>query len=257
MPTPLELILDPVSLTIIGLYAVLMLWEFMFPAQKLPHIKGWALRGLMAFAAYFFIASYLPLLWDEYLAEYQLMDLSGLGVIGGAFVGTVLYEFLLYVWHFSMHKSKFLWKVFHQMHHSVERHDTFGAFYFSVMDITGFTFLGSLSFSLIAGFDPGAITVILLVINFLAIFQHANIKTPRWLGYIIQRPESHSVHHAKGVHKFNYCDLPVFDIMFGTFKNPPRHASVTGFYNGASKRVIDMLLFKDVTQPKQNEKALS
>jgi sterol desaturase/sphingolipid hydroxylase (fatty acid hydroxylase superfamily) len=136
------------------------------------------------------------------------------------------------------------------MHHSAERHDTFGAYYFSVMDMIGFTFLGSLSFSLIAGFDPSAITLILLITNFMAIFQHANIKTPVWLGYIIQRPESHSVHHAKGIHRYNYSDLPIFDIIFGTFKNPDLHENETGFYTGASKRIIDMMLFKDVTKPK-------
>jgi sterol desaturase/sphingolipid hydroxylase (fatty acid hydroxylase superfamily) len=250
MPTPIDLIIDPISIAILALYALLMIWEYAAPAKQLPRINGWAIRGLGAFAVYFYIASYLPFLWDEYLTQFQLMDLSGLGSVGGALVGIVIYEFGLYLWHRSMHKFDFLWSVFHQMHHSAERHDTFGAYYFSVMDMIGFTFLGSLSFSLIAGFDPSAITLILLITNFMAIFQHANIKTPVWLGYIIQRPESHSVHHAKGIHRYNYSDLPIFDIIFGTFKNPDLHENETGFYTGASKRIIDMMLFKDVTKPK-------
>lgn len=249
MPTPVELILDPISLVIFAFYALLMIWEYAFPAKKLPRIKGWIFRGLATFMVYFFVASYLPLFWDEHLVKYQLMDLSGLGIAGGAIVGTLIFEFGLYVWHYSMHKSNFLWKVFHQMHHSAERHDTYGAFYFSFMDMVGFTFLGSLSFSLIAGIQPAAITIILLLTNFLSIFQHANIKTPVWLGYIIQRPESHSVHHARNIHRYNYSDLPLFDIIFGTFRNPIRHQAETGFYNGASKRIFDMLLFKDVSKP--------
>ena len=50
-----------------------------------------------------------------------------------------------------------------------------------------------------------------LVGFFYAVFQHANVRTPRWLGYVIQRPESHCVHHERGLHAYNYADLPVFE----------------------------------------------
>lgn len=82
--------------------------------------------------------------------------------------------------------------------------------------------------------------------TFLAVIQHANIKTPRWMGYIFQRPESHSVHHARGIHAYNYSDLPMFDILLGTFHNPKEFARETGFYPGASSRIGDMILFKDI-----------
>jgi sterol desaturase/sphingolipid hydroxylase (fatty acid hydroxylase superfamily) len=84
---------------------------------------------------------------------------------------------------------------------------------------------------------------------FLGIFQHTNVKTPHWLGYIIQRPESHTIHHSKGIHAFNYSDLPIFDIIFGTFKNPKGYENEAGFYEGASSRIADMLLFRDVSEP--------
>ncbi|MCK5701708.1 MAG: hypothetical protein KAI29_11165, partial [Cyclobacteriaceae bacterium] len=70
-----------------------------------------------------------------------------------------------------------------------------------------------------------------------------------WLGYIVQRPESHTIHHAKGIHAYNYSDLPIFDILFGTFKNPKNYEHETGFYTGASKRILDMIMFKNVEQP--------
>ncbi len=143
-----------------------------------------------------------------------------------------------------------LWRAFHQMHHSAERVDTFGTFYFSPLDALGFSFLGSLCGVLIIGVAPQSITIFLLVTTFLAIFQHANIRTPQWLGYIIQRPESHGVHHARKIHFKNFSDLPVFDILFGSFENPKGYEHDAGFYEGASARIIDMLLFRDVsTQP--------
>ena len=41
-------------------------------------------------------------------------------------------------------------------------------------------------------------------------------------------------------------DLPIFDIVFGTFRNPRTDELETGFYNGASNRVLEMLCFKDI-----------
>lgn len=171
------------------------------------------------------------------------------GVMASVF-GVLLYELGMYAWHRTLHKSNMLWRTFHQMHHSAERLDTYGAFYFNPLDMIGFTFLGTVCFSFIMGLPAQAVTVVLLVTNFFSIFQHANIKTPVWLGYIIQRPESHAVHHAKDVHAYNYSDLPLFDIMFGTFRNPEKYVAETGFYNGASSKVKEMLLFKDIAESK-------
>ena len=249
MPTPLELLLDPVSLLILAIYASLMIWEALTPGRILPKFKYWRIRGLAVFTFYFFLVSYLPLIWDKYLAPYQLFELSTIGTLGGAVIGVLLYEFGVYVWHRAMHKSNKLWKIFHQMHHSAERMDTYGAFYFSPLDMIGWTIMGSICFVLIVGLPPQAATASLLTINFLGIFQHTNIKTPTWLGYIVQRPESHTIHHAKGIHAYNYSDLPIFDILFGTFKNPKNYEHETGFYTGASKRILDMIMFKNVEQP--------
>lgn len=253
MPTPFELLSDPVSLIIIAIYAALMLWEAIFPGRKLPKVRFWKIKGIAAFFAFFFISSYLPLFINPWLEQYRLVDLSGLSPVWGGVIGVLLYEFGVFVWHYSMHRSNFLWKAFHQMHHSAERLDTYGAFFFSPLDMIGWTVLGSLCFGLVAGFSPQAITLTLLTTNFFSIFQHANIRTPQWLGYIIQRPESHTYHHAKGIHKYNYSDLPLFDILFGTFRNPKTFEHETGFYHGASDRMIEMLQGKDISEAPEAE----
>lgn len=249
MPTPIDILLDPVSLGILALYAGLILWEALAPARRLPHIRGWIPRALASFAVYFYLSSYLPLLWDGYLAPYQLFDLTHLGTVSGAAIGLLVYNALQYPWHRAMHASNGLWRSFHQMHHSAERVDTFGAFYFSPLDMIGWTVLGSLAMVLIVGVSPQATTLFLLVGMFTAIFQHANVNTPRWLGVLIQRPESHAIHHGRGLHRYNYTDLPIFDIIFGTFRNPKGYDMEAGFYEGASARVGDMLLFRDVSTP--------
>lgn len=247
MPTPIDILLDPISLIILAMYAILMIWEALFPARALPKIKYWKVKGLVSFAIFFYLSSYLPILTDPFLSQYKLVDLTPLGTIGGGLIAIILYEFGVYLWHRWMHQSAFLWKTFHQMHHSAERIDTYGTFFFSPLDMAGFTLLGSICTALLIGVTPQAITIMLLGTAFLSIFQHANIRTPQWLGYIIQRPESHTVHHAKGIHKHNYSDLPIFDIVFGTFDNPKEYVHETGFYNGASNCIGEMLMFKDVS----------
>ena len=249
MPTPIELLLDPVSLAVIALYTALIVWEAIAPARALPAIRGWKLLGLTAFALYFFVSSYLPLLWNDRLARFQWFDLTPLGTLGGAAVGLLVYETAQYAWHRAMHRTTWLWRGFHQLHHSAERLDTYGAFWFSPLDMLGWTALTSLALTLVVGITPQAATVVLLLTTFLSVFQHANIRTPRWLGYIVQRPESHSRHHARGVHSGNYADLPLFDMLFGTFHNPREFVSAQGFYHGASARIGAMLRFRDVSVP--------
>ena len=250
LPTPLQIIIDPASIIVISIFFILMIAEELFPGRTLPYIKFWKLKGVSAFIIYFFLSSYLPLIWNETVSNYQIFNLSSLGNIWGAILALLLYEFGVYIWHRAMHKNNVLWRVFHQMHHSAERVDAYGAFFFSPMDMIGFTILTSLAMVWICGFTTQATIYAIYGATFLAVIQHANIKTPQWMGYIFQRPESHSMHHAKGIHAYNYSDLPLFDILLGTFRNPSEFSKETGFYLGASNKISDMILFKDINSEK-------
>ena len=255
-PTPLQILMDPVALIIVGLFAGLALWEAVAPAKELPEIKGWKARGLISFAAYFYLSSYLPMITDGYLIQYQLFDLTALGTVGGTVVGVFVFQLGTWLWHRAMHASDFLWRTFHQMHHSAERLDIYGANYFSLADMVGWTMLGSVCLVLGIGITAEAATLTLLTVTFMAFLSHANIRTPRWLGYITVRPESHSVHHQRGSHRNNYCELPLIDMLFGTFVNPETFVDEYGFYDGASERVIDMHLFRDVSMPEADSVAV-
>ncbi|MTI38966.1 sterol desaturase family protein, partial [Fulvivirga lutimaris] len=230
----------------------LFLWEVIAPARQLPKIKYWKLRGLAFFLAYIHLTTYIPIIWDDFFLSYQLFDLSSMSIFTQVLVGVLIFEVVQYAWHISMHKSDFLFRVSHQVHHSAERIDIPSSFMFSLNDMIGLSLVGSLTFSLVLGLSPQAITITIITITFLSAFQHANINTPRWLGYILQRPESHNIHHAKGIHKYNYTDLPIIDMLFGTFKNPKTYEhEESGFYMGASNRLFDMLRFKDVTKSRR------
>lgn len=70
---------------------------------------------------------------------------------------------------------------------------------------------------------------------------HANLRTPQWLGYFVARPEMHAAHHERGVHRSNYCDLPLIDMIFGTYNNPKSAPREAGFFDGASDRIGSLL----------------
>lgn len=246
MPTPLELLLDPLTLAVIAIFGALALWEALAPARALPRVRGWRMRGFLAFASFLAISSYLPFLWADWLAPLQWFDLSGVGMLGGAIAGVLVYEAGVWAWHRGLHGSETLWRFSHQWHHSAERLDTWGAFWFSPLDMVGWTVLFSLALTLV-GLAPQAVFATVCVTTFLSVFQHANVRTPRWLGVFVQRPESHSWHHARGVHASNYSDLPVFDILMGTWKNPRDFAPEQGFHHGASSEYASLLLGRDMT----------
>jgi sterol desaturase/sphingolipid hydroxylase (fatty acid hydroxylase superfamily) len=246
LPSPWEIFTDPISLILIAIYVIFFIWESVQPGSSLPQVKYWKIKGILFFLFYFLLSTYLPLLWDGFFASHSIFDLSGAGIGTQTVLGVLIFEFLVWVWHYALHKSNFLWRAFHQLHHSAERVDIPGANYFHWTDMVGWTFIGTISMVWLVGLSPQSATYALIITYFLGTFQHANIKTPQWLGYIIQRPESHSVHHQKGVHAYNYSDLPLFDILFGTFKNPKEFVEETGFYEGGSDRMMDMLMFKDI-----------
>jgi len=249
MPTPLDVLLGPAALVTIGLFAGLMAWEAIVPARKLPAVRGWRLKGIAALVVYLLAAGYLPLVWDAHLARFQLVDLTQLPTWAGAAAGFLAYEVVAYAYHRSMHRFTPLWRALHQMHHSAERLDVASAFWFSPLDMAGWTLVGSVALVLGVGLSPEAATIVLYAVTFLGVFQHANIRTPRWLGFLIVRPENHALHHARGIHAYNYADLPLIDMLGGTFRNPHGFPEATGFWDGASSRVLDMLRLRDVASP--------
>lgn len=235
-------------LAVLALYLCLIILDFARPARAFEHVRFWRLKGLGFFIVYFLVSYHLPFVWDAFLAEHRLIDASGLGVGWGALVGLLVLELGVYGWHRTMHAVPFLWRWFHQTHHSAERVDVWGAMYFHPLDMAGFTLVTSLTLVGGVGIVPEAAVIAGMAAWALAIFQHANLKTPRWLGYLVARPESHARHHERGAHASNYSDLPLWDMLFGTFENPRSWDGLAGFYSGASSRLGALLLGRDISR---------
>ena len=232
----------------IGVIPFFMLLDLVVGPRRFKTSRFWRLRGLAVTVATFYISLYVSLFWAKVLEGVSLIDGSGLGIAGGAIVGILVYELVHYWYHRAAHRFDALWRWSHQMHHSAESLDAFGAQYLHPLDTFFFTTWASLVFFPLLGLLPEAGMLAAVFVGFNAMFQHANLRTPRWLGYIIQRPESHGIHHERGVHAFNYADLPLWDMVFGTFRNPRHWEAQTGFHDGASARIFSMLVGRDVSQ---------
>ena len=62
--------------------------------------------------------------------------------------------------------------------------------------------------------------------------------------HFIQTPELHSIHHQLGVHKYNFSDLPLWDKMFGTYKDTDEFAEHCGFPRNNERKLWKMMIFK-------------
>jgi sterol desaturase/sphingolipid hydroxylase (fatty acid hydroxylase superfamily) len=225
-----------------AMFATFATWESIAPRQIAPRVPHWRLKCLVAIAAYFCVSFGGPMLWDSTIAQHPLLDASTFPIWSQIAGGFLVYEFGVYVWHRTMHSFDPLWRHLHQAHHSAERLDVWGAFWFHPLDVVGFSLVGSLTLVGAFGVSLEAAIAINLIALFCNMFQHANIKTPRWMGYFIQRPESHAIHHQRGVHRFNYGDAPWFDMLFGTFRNPDQAPGESGFFHGASSKLWSLLI---------------
>jgi len=164
----------------------------------------------------------------------------------------LLTSFIFYWWHRATHASDWLWRVFHQLHHSARRVEALTAFYAHPLDSAAAILISGFSSYVLLGASPLAAACALLLTGVFDLFLHSDLRTPTWLGLFVQRPEMHTVHHAEGHHAQNY-GLPVWDLLFGTWSNPRERSARLGFDGDKSDRVTDMLLFRDVHKARDGE----
>lgn len=230
-----------------GTYLVMLALEAVRPAREYPTVKGWRGIGVVGLVMIVSVGIVTPMLLPvEWLERHRLIDATGLGVPTGTVVGYLVLSACTALWHRCLHKSKVLWRI-HQTHHAPRRLDLSGGNVFHPLDIFLFTVVQVGALTLVIGLDPLAAALTGYVASFYTLFQHWNVRTPRWIGYVIQRPEAHGLHHELGVHGRNYSDLPLWDILLGSFASPKTFDGRVGFDRPSPARKL--LLLADVNAP--------
>ena len=230
----------------------MLIYENLRPkVRKYPRVPRWILLGAVFYtlstSVLILVSYFIP---QEWLIEHRLLDGARLGVLGGTIAGFVGITFIEFWIHRLSHKYDLLWRALHQMHHSPIRIDMFGWLIAHPLELAVLQLLRACVLLLGFGIDPVAGMIVGVITAVIQMSGHWNIRTPRWLGYIVPRPEMHCIHHKRGFHGKNYSDFVLWDMLFGTYENPVGSVEFpVGFEESASSDLIGMLAFKDVNAP--------
>jgi len=217
--------------------------ERLWPGRQLPQSSGWYARALILNLIQLGIVLFMGRLWVSIFASSSLFSLRLLDwpLVEG-FIAWFIGTFFFYWWHRLRHRGRW-WEIFHQIHHSPKRIEILTSFYKHPFEIVVNSLLSLfILYPLLGVSISGAFWY-----NFFAAtgeyFYHANLKSPGWLRYFIQTPQLHSIHHQRGVHRYNYGDIPLWDRLFGTYKDTVFFMKECGLE--AEERLLAMLVFKE------------
>ena len=224
-----------------------MILERIIPDQDLPKVDRWWHRVIFLNFTQMLVVIAAGLTWERYLQQWSLLSLSTkVSNTTAALICYLSVVFVFYWWHRFRHTFYFLWLAFHQIHHSPQRIETITSFYKHPLEIAvNSLIIAFLSFTIL-GINLETSAIVTIMTAFAEFFYHMNIKTPQWVGWFIQRPEMHRIHHQQGKHFNNFADLPVLDMIFGTYENPPNYTGKCGYLPEREVRLKEMFFFRNV-----------
>lgn len=232
---------------IVFAFALCFIVERLRPGWSLPIVRGWWWRVLAINGAQLGIVLLAGVTWERWLAGASLLHLSPtLPAWAGGLTAYVIATFIFYWWHRARHEVQWLWLGFHQIHHSAQRLEVITSFYKHPGEMLVNSLIGSTLVYAVLGLDPAAGAVYTLCTALGEFFFHTNLRSPRWVGYVFQRPEMHRIHHQHGYHRNNYGDIVWWDMLFGTYENPAVWDDRCGFDDPREQRLGDMLRGRDV-----------
>jgi len=158
--------------------------------------------------------------------------------------GYVCITFFVYWWHRIRHHNNLIWRIFHQIHHSTHRIEALTAIYAHPSDFLANALIVNIVAYSMLGLNVESAAWASLWVSIFELWEHTNTPTPRWLGYLIVRPEMHRIHHERDRHTNNY-GLPIWDILFGTYENSSRPVEC-GFEIDSERKVLHMLSCRDI-----------
>ena len=209
----------------LGLFALnTLVLRLLFPAAAVGIAlsvgeMGWGLFNLLT----------LPF-WFETVASVLLLDLA------------------IYLQHILMHRVPLLWRL-HRVHHADLDIDlTTGSRFHTIEIIVSMLIKGVVI--LLLGPALIAVLVFEVLLNGMAIFNHANVSLPpaieRVVRYLLVTPDMHRVHHStvKRETNSNYgFNLSIWDRIFSTYIDQPER--------GHDKMIIGIAEFRDAKQVDQ------
>lgn len=223
-----------------------LLVERFRPGWKQPNRSDWELRVLFLAGFELCVVLMVGMIVKTWWQLPSLYEWSTFHPLIGGLMAYLAASLVFYWWHRARHECAFLWRIFHQLHHSPGRLETLTAFYKHPLEAAANSMLSAALIYLFFGLDIAGAGVYTCLTIGAQLLVHLNTTTPHEMGYFFQRPEMHRVHHQPGTEHLNYSDIPMWDLLFGTFHNPPTFYGRCGFSAVREARLGDMLRFRDV-----------
>jgi sterol desaturase/sphingolipid hydroxylase (fatty acid hydroxylase superfamily) len=216
-----------------GVLLLLALWEVLAPRRR--RVAGRPLRwasnlGLIALAT-LVVRLLVPL---GAMGAALLARERGWGLFNNLrlpawlvlVLSVVALDFAIYLQHVLFHTVPLLWRL-HLVHHADLDVDVTTGVRFHVLEI-----LLSLGIKMAAVMLLGAPVLAVLVfevlLNATSLFNHGNVRLPRWLEWplrlVLVTPEMHRIHHSVVTREANRnfgFNLPWWDYLLGTFQAEP------------------------------------
>jgi sterol desaturase/sphingolipid hydroxylase (fatty acid hydroxylase superfamily) len=217
-----------------SIFAIMALWEIASPCRKLRFTRAqrWLsnigivilntllLRLLFPAAAVGMAAFTTQAGWGI-LNEYPLPP--WLSII----IAVVIMDMVIYLQHVMVHAVPMLWRL-HRVHHADPDYDlTTGARFHPIEIILSML----IKIATVAALGPPVVAVVIfeVVLNGMAMFNHANISLPprldKLLRWIVVTPDMHRVHHSVEPEETNSnfgFNLSLWDRLMGTYRQQPR-----------------------------------
>ena len=226
-----------------GVFAVMAIWELIAPRRALTVSK--LLRWVNNLGLVFFNSLILRLLFPAAAVGVAAFAQShGWGLLNyyhlhwalAILIAVVAMDFIIYLQHVMVHAVPLLWR-FHRVHHADLDYDlTTGARFHTIEIIL--SMLIKFATIIVLGAPVVAVVIFEVILNALAMFNHANVKLPdaldKLLRWLIVTPDMHRVHHSVEDDETNSnfgFNLTWWDRLFGTYREQPRGGQ-TGFTIG-------------------------
>ncbi len=227
-------------------FTVVFTREVIAPASGASCDKRWRFHAGALNALNLVAVVAAGFIFERWIAGHALLNIGArLDVVSASLLTFLVASFVAYWWHRALHASNRLWRWVHQLHHSPSRIEALTAFYIHPFDAMLASLLNALVAYVLLGASGTAAGLALLYVTLFNLIAHADVRTPWWLGFLVQRPEMHRLHHQRGVHKGNY-GLPIWDLLFGTWRNPKAGTVECGFAPEKEQMIGPMLMLKDV-----------
>jgi len=221
----------------LSILIILIMAEILFPKKKRIHNRKdrWITNGLITLintASVNIVHIAIPLIAivaaiDVSNGKMGLFNIINFPIWIEIILTVIILDFIIWGQHLLSHKIPFVWR-FHRMHHTDRDLDVTTAVRFHPFEII-FSMFIKITAIYILGASAIAVIIFEIMLNGMAMFNHANLRIPFRIENILRKfivtPDLHRIHHSIYIdeHNKNFgFSLSIWDKIFKCYLDQPR-----------------------------------